>query len=236
MSELMLYDTAVQAIAAARAVDEVLHIRDLAAAQAAYARQARDRAMLEDAVEIRVRAERRLGELMAAQRDADLLHRGGRPPRSKPPKTGLPDNPVLQPLSLAEAGIDKNLADRARRVAALSHKAFAEQIREARASAGRTGARPLSTQEKRAARAAREAALAQKITALPDRKFGVIYADPEWRFEPYSRETGLDRSADNHYPTSELETSRIVTCPRSRRKTASCSCGRRCRCCPRRSR
>jgi N6-adenosine-specific RNA methylase IME4 len=33
----------------------------------------------------------------------------------------------------------------------------------------------------------------------------VIYADPEWRFEPYSRKTGMDRAADNHYPTSPLE-------------------------------
>ena len=29
----------------------------------------------------------------------------------------------------------------------------------------------------------------------------MIYADPPWRFEPYSRDTGMDRAADNHYPT-----------------------------------
>lgn len=33
----------------------------------------------------------------------------------------------------------------------------------------------------------------------PDKKYGVILADPEWRFEPWSRETGMDRPADNHY-------------------------------------
>ena len=60
-------------------------------------------------------------------------------------------------------------------------------------------------QAKKARRAEREAELADRQIALPDRKFGVIYADPEWRFEPRSRETGMDRSADNHYPTSELE-------------------------------
>lgn len=31
--------------------------------------------------------------------------------------------------------------------------------------------------------------------------YGLVYADPPWRFEPYSRETGMDRAADNHYPT-----------------------------------
>ena len=43
------------------------------------------------------------------------------------------------------------------------------------------------------------------MTALPDKKYAVIVADPEWRFEPRSRETGMDRAADNHYPTSELD-------------------------------
>jgi N6-adenosine-specific RNA methylase IME4/DNA-binding CsgD family transcriptional regulator len=51
-------------------------------------------------------------------------------------------------------------------------------------------------------RAERERELAAKQAALPSQRYGVIVADPEWRFEPYSRETGMDRSADNHYPTS----------------------------------
>ena len=33
----------------------------------------------------------------------------------------------------------------------------------------------------------------------------MIVADPEWRFEPWSRHTGLDRAADNHYSTSCTE-------------------------------
>jgi N6-adenosine-specific RNA methylase IME4 len=53
-------------------------------------------------------------------------------------------------------------------------------------------------------RAERERLLAGKILALPDKKYGVILSDPEWRFEVWSRETGLDRAADNHYSTSEL--------------------------------
>jgi ParB/RepB/Spo0J family partition protein len=55
---------------------------------------------------------------------------------------------------------------------------------------------------KKEARADREKTLGRKQQALPTRKFGVIVADPEWRFEPWSRETGMDRAADNHYPTS----------------------------------
>ena len=62
---------------------------------------------------------------------------------------------------------------------------------------------------KRSARDTREAALGSAQAAgnlkLPEKRYGVIVADPEWRFEPRSRETGMDRAADNHYPTSCTE-------------------------------
>jgi N6-adenosine-specific RNA methylase IME4 len=57
-------------------------------------------------------------------------------------------------------------------------------------------------QSKAERRAERELELSAKQIALPCKRYGVILADPEWRFEPYSRETGMDRAADNHYPTS----------------------------------
>jgi hypothetical protein len=60
------------------------------------------------------------------------------------------------------------------------------------------------TAEKRDRRERRETELAAKQAALPQKRYGVILADPEWRFEPWSRETGMDRAADNHYPTSDL--------------------------------
>lgn len=71
------------------------------------------------------------------------------------------------------------------------------------ATAGR--ANVARTVLKKETRDTREAELGDKQRALPDRKYGVILADPEWRFEVYSRETGMDRAADNHYPTSSTE-------------------------------
>jgi N6-adenosine-specific RNA methylase IME4 len=59
--------------------------------------------------------------------------------------------------------------------------------------------------EKKARRTQREQDLACKIKTLPDIKAGVIVADPEWQWEPWSHETGMDRAAANHYPTSCLE-------------------------------
>lgn len=54
-------------------------------------------------------------------------------------------------------------------------------------------------------RAAREGALGTRQLALPNRRYGVILADPEWRFAVRS-ERGADRVADRHYATSDLET------------------------------
>jgi N6-adenosine-specific RNA methylase IME4 len=58
---------------------------------------------------------------------------------------------------------------------------------------------------KQEARDDRERKLGESQVSLPDKKFGVVLADPEWRFEPWSRKTGMDRAADNHYPTSCTE-------------------------------
>ena len=63
----------------------------------------------------------------------------------------------------------------------------------------------MTTAEKQQRRAEREAELGAKQLALPAKRYGVIYADPPWRFEVYSRDTGLDRDASNHYPVQALE-------------------------------
>ncbi|MER8540276.1 MT-A70 family methyltransferase [Mesorhizobium sp. M1334] len=60
--------------------------------------------------------------------------------------------------------------------------------------------------EKKERRGEREIELAARQVALPVKKYGIIYADPEWKFEPWNADTGMDRAPDNHYPTSDLLT------------------------------
>lgn len=69
-------------------------------------------------------------------------------------------------------------------------------------------------------RETRERDLAEKTRELPERRYAVIYADPPWRFDVYNRDTGLDRSADNHYPT--MTTPDILAMPVSDIAASDC--------------
>ena len=74
----------------------------------------------------------------------------------------------------------------------------------AEAEAGRVNA--ARTVIKQEARQVRERDLGEKIAAgnlaLLERRFGVILADPAWGRTVYSRDTGMDRHAANHYATA----------------------------------
>jgi FtsZ-binding cell division protein ZapB len=121
------YDAACKALAEAVAVDEVQDIRAKAEAVRAYAKQAKNRQMEVDAAEIRIRAERRLGELMAAQGETIGKATGHL-------RRGLELNPrePTDPPTLAEAGIDKNLAHRARTYAAVPKDQFEQLLSKKR--------------------------------------------------------------------------------------------------------
>jgi N6-adenosine-specific RNA methylase IME4 len=67
---------------------------------------------------------------------------------------------------------------------------------------------------RRAERIAKIAAISAANSPLPqDRKYPVVLADPPWRFEVRSRETGLDRSADNHYSTMTTDEIKALKVP-----------------------
>lgn len=202
MNELVKYDAACRAIADAKNIDEVKDIRDQAMAMRLYAKQAKNRQLEADAFEIRMRAERRVGEMMEVGRNDRSGHGGDRKSR------GL-ENP-LKP-TLDEAGIDKNLAKRARKLAAIPEKEFERVITEGREATERGAERQvLKSVEIAAARGAyddrkEKGATVEtlEILARENRKFSVIYADPPWSFHTYSGK-GKARSAERHYDTAPL--------------------------------
>jgi hypothetical protein len=112
-------------------VPQVKDFRDQAEAMRAYARQAKNRQLETDAAEIRIRAERRIGELMAAQRETVGMASGGEH-GGRASKDGFRENPSNARPTLAEAGIDKNLADRARKLARRPRRRIREYRRTLR--------------------------------------------------------------------------------------------------------
>jgi N6-adenosine-specific RNA methylase IME4 len=120
----------------------------------------------------------------------------------RPRKKNGSENEPLERIKIEDFGIDKKLSADSQELARLSEPSFHEvEAKIATAIRERTRV-AMNTVEKKEKRAQKEKLLGEYQSALPDKKYGVIVADPEWRFEPYSRETGMDRAADNHYPTS----------------------------------
>jgi hypothetical protein len=89
-------------------------------------------------------------------------------------------------VKLADLGVTKTQPSRWQQRAVLP-KEQQEKLIEGAKRLARSAVENDST-AKAALRAEREQKLAAKVTALPTAKFGVILADSEWRFEPYSRE------------------------------------------------
>jgi hypothetical protein len=153
-TELAKFEAAKHALAEAKNVDEVKAVRNKAMAVKLYAKQANDRTLEADALEIRMRAERRLGEMQKAQPKAKGgAEKGvGRRGNAGSEKTHI---------TLAEAGIDKNLAHRARQAAAMPEADFEKGVQKKRAqfAAGKAAqTRKKDKAEKKAAERDREEA------------------------------------------------------------------------------
>jgi DNA methylase len=172
---LRLYDSACRAVAEAKSVDEVKNIRDQAMAVQLYAEQAKNKSLEADAAEIRERAEYRLGEMLAAQREAGLLNPGTRLIGGGDGAGGFVINPPAELPTLKELGIGKALANKARKLFALPEATFEKALNERRhqilandrIESLVTIAKRLQTQAKR--KAIQEAATAAMPPLVSDR-------------------------------------------------------------------
>lgn len=130
MTELIRYDAACAAIARAKSVDEVREIHNRSEALRAYAKISRNRSMEVDAAEIRIRAERRLGEMLAEAKRCDLLAKG-----ALLRGNARPLSRTKEKFTLREAGIDKKLSMRAQQTAAIEEPKFDKLLSDWRSRA-----------------------------------------------------------------------------------------------------
>jgi len=227
-----LISQAAQALARATTAAEVLDARDKAAlaydaakraSRIQKAKRAHDDVIAAthraqaDALEIEAAAKRRLADEYDAAQDR------GEIAKSSVRTDIVSDGNDVRPATAAEVGLNRKQMHDARQVrnAIVANPLV---VREALDDILAHGDEPTRAALKRAIqpvvksiradiqaekkerRQAREIELGARQAALPQKKYGIIVADPEWRFEPYSTDTGMDRAADNHYPTSDLLT------------------------------
>lgn len=115
MNALAKYDQARNALAACRSVDEIKDIRDKSEAMRLYAKQAQDTELEQWAAEIKLRAQRAIGEISAAlekQKNQAALPTGGK----------------SKSETLADAGISTSTANRYEKLAAIPEPMIEEVI------------------------------------------------------------------------------------------------------------
>lgn len=128
MNQLVRYEAARQALAECQRVDEVKDIRDKAEAMAAYARQAKDQEMIMWATEIKVRAERKCGEMLRQSAE-----RGERATREA---NLSKSNDATSVPTLSEIGVTKDQSSRYQQLASMSDAHFETAVATARDTAG----------------------------------------------------------------------------------------------------
>src|SRR5262245_40013225 len=125
---LTKYNTARRALAEAVRIDEVKAIRDKAVAMKVYAEQANDRQLIDHAIELQLRAERRAGELLR-----EMMDRGERDSGKGNRNPALKSQAATPKLS--DLGVTKSQSSRWQRLSMLSDEGFEQKVAEAREAA-----------------------------------------------------------------------------------------------------
>lgn len=183
MTALIRYDAARKAIAAAHRVDEAKKIRDKAEAVRTYARLAGDLQLQNQACEIRIRAERRAGQLLLDMEKNPGTRGAGRP-RKDGSRITQSRASTANPPKLDEIGITKDQSSKWQRLALLVDEAtFEKALVQAREKNGElTNAALL--------REIREIVTPTEV--LTDRDVNVVAAELTRDIESYSRREKLD--------------------------------------------
>lgn len=198
MTSLAQYERARAALAEIRTLPEaVTFVRGVEHLRL-HAKQVQDRTLMAEAAEIQFKAEVKLGEMLAEARENGLL-RDGRPKKNDTDSASF---------SLKDLQITPRQSSAAQHKASISERAQLEMIERMRNRILSGGATVIDvvakSHEKKEARANREKLLGGMQQALPEKRYGVILADPEWKHVPWS-DQGMLKAADNVYPTSTTD-------------------------------
>ena len=171
---LVKIDEAKRAIAEAKAITDVLEIRDRAMAAHAYAAAKNYQEAATIAKEAQLRAERRAGEFLAEE------VKPGRP---------IENGDIVSPLKLDDLGIAKKQSSRWQSIASVPELEFEQYI----ADRQRRGSELTQTGLLRLARQQANT----KTPELPEGKYRVFYADPPWKYGNTMPEYFTDQA--DHY-------------------------------------
>jgi hypothetical protein len=164
--DLIKYNATKRALAEAHRVDEVKDIHDKAVALRTYAMQAKDRVLIDQAKEIRLRAERRAGELLR-----DMEKNKG----AVPGKTGRKGKPVLDNTpKLSDLNINKSQSSRWQQLANLSNDTFEELVVRAQQTACASIDRPRRSAESKLRKLAKRANREKAASAVTDAQTGEL--------------------------------------------------------------
>lgn len=189
MTQLVKFDQAYQAIMEAKSVDELKELHDKAEALRLYVKQQGESLEMQNVcAELKLRAERRAGELLR-----EMERGGGGDRRSNEFQTSQAETFESEySRAIDEANISRSTAHRWQTIAELPEDDFEREIVETKNNSGElTSSRMLQ-------KARRFTAKDKPQPQPPEGKYRVIYADPPWKYN----DSGLDDygHAERHYP------------------------------------
>ncbi len=125
MTSLIQYEHARTALAEATRIDQVLPILDEIEHVKLYAKQISDRALLADASEFQMKAERRLGTVIAAAKEIGHFKQGRQSGKSS-------EAEHFPRATLEEVGVDRKLSMRSQKIAAMPEPEFDAAVERTR--------------------------------------------------------------------------------------------------------
>lgn len=172
-------DAAMRALAEAKTPGDLLKIANTAEALRVYARRAKLGLLAQNrAADIRLRAERRIGEFLAQSQ----RHVGGRP-TNKP----VPEENGFSPARLRELGIDRKLSSWAQRLWAIPPKLFDEFLADAHRTGWEINTRAMVhlCEHRLAVAKNQQRIVGGRVDDLVEfasagNRMGCIYIDPPW--------------------------------------------------------